>query len=383
MVGRFFSAALIVLLAIGAVTAIGYFLTVELMVVADKVSGYSDNIGNKLGALEKTSPPWLQHLQYALSDIQRRVRKDASAPASHNVIQATPVPPTMLEKLRPVFPVIDGVVKGLLITVLMFFLLYSRKDLRDRLVRLVARGRIAVAPQAMETAAQAVGHYLLLFSLTNLGFGQACGLVAWFLGLPSPPLWGVLAFLLRFIPYVGAVTSTVLPALVVFALFPGWAKSLEVIGSFILFDQIAAQFIEPFVIGRGIDVSQVALLLSAIYWSWLWGIPGLLLATPLTACLKVAGDYIPAVGFLSVLLGADRKLEDYHDFYRLLLEQDPTGARDLAIRFCDNHGLERTFDDILMPVLALADDETIAESYQRRNSTFPDRDNPRAHRGFR
>lgn len=162
-IGRFVSAALVVLLAIGTVTAIGYFLTVELTVVADKASGYSDNIGNKLGALAKTSPPWLQHLKYALSDIQRRVRKDAPAPASHKVIQTAPVPPTMLENLRRVLPVLDGVVEGLLITVLMFFLLYSRKDLRDRLVRLVARARIAIAPQAIETAAQTVGHYLLFF----------------------------------------------------------------------------------------------------------------------------------------------------------------------------------------------------------------------------
>ena len=110
---------------------------------------------------------------------------------------------------------------------------------------------------------------------------MACGLVTWFLGLQNALLWGLLAFLLRFIPYVGAMTSAMLPALVAFAVFPGWYKSLAVIGSFTFFDQIAAQVVEPFVVGPGIGVSPVALLVSAMYWSWLWGLPGLLLATPL------------------------------------------------------------------------------------------------------
>ncbi len=188
-------------------------------------------------------------------------------------------------------------------------------------------------------------------------YGIAAGTVAWLLGLPSAPLWGLLAFLLRFIPYVGAISSALLPALVAFALFPGWSKALEILGAFVIIDQVAAQLAEPFIIGRGIDVSPVALLISAMYWYWLWGIPGLLLSTPLTACLKVAGDFIPPLGFLSILLGADRALDDYHDFYRLLLELNPSGARDVAIRYCDENGLELTFDDVIQPTLVLTGEE--------------------------
>lgn len=368
--GRFFSAALVVLVALGAVAAIGYFLSVEMTAVADKVSGYSVNIGNKLGALEKTSPPWLQHLKHALSDVQRRVQRDTPAPRSHEIIQTASAAPSMAENLRPLLPVLGVLVEGLLIIVLMFFLLYSRKDLRDRVVRLIARARVTIAPQAIETAAYTLAHYLLLLSLTNLAFGVACGLVAWLLELPNAPVWGLLAFLLRFIPYVGAITSAILPALVAFAVFPGWAKSLEVLGFFVLFDQIASQLFEPFLIGPGIDLSPTAILISAMFWSWLWGMPGLLLATPLTACLKVAGDYIPALSFFSVLLGADRKLENYHDFYRLLLEQDQIGARELAIGFCDKRGLERTFDDLLTPVLSLGGEERAANHISEEIEQF-------------
>jgi len=355
--GRLVSAALVVLVAIGIISSMGYFLTVELTAVADQVSEYSDNIGNKLAALEKTSPLWLQHIKGAVTDVQHRVAGANPAPRQPREVMAIPVPATLSDSLKSVAPIVDGIVNALLIVMLLFFLLYSRKDLRDRFVRLAARGRVPIAAQAIETAGYTVGRYLLLFSAINLAYGVACGSVAWLLGLPSAPLWGLVAFLLRFIPYVGAISSAMLPALVAFAMFPGWGKALEILGAFVILDQVAAQLGEPFIIGHGIDVSPVALLISAMYWSWLWGIPGLLLSTPLTACLKVAGDFIPPLGFLSILLGANRVLDDYHDFYRMLLELNPDGARDVAVAYCDENGLERTFDEVIQPALELMGEE--------------------------
>ena len=367
--GPLLSAAVVVCVVVGLMAAMVYFLTVELTTVADNVAGYSDNIGNKLAALEKTTPPWLQHIQKAVSDVEQRLERanPSRKPPSKTVIQAVPISSTLGSNLKPVFPVVAGLVNFLLVVTLLFFLLYSRRDLRDRIVRLAARARITLAAQAIETAAETVSRYLLLFSLTNLAFGIAAGTVVWLIGLPNPELWGLLAFLLRYIPYVGAMTSAVLPALVAFALFPGWSKSLEILGSFLILDQVAAQFVEPFIIGRGIGVSPVALLISAMYWSWLWGVPGLLLATPMTACLKVAADYIPAIGFLAILLGADRELDDYHDFYRMLLELDPAAARALAIAYCDEHGLEATFDDVFVPALSLMGRERAEDHISEEN----------------
>jgi predicted PurR-regulated permease PerM/methylmalonyl-CoA mutase cobalamin-binding subunit len=365
--GRFISAALVVLIVIGFISAMGYFLTIELTAVADQVSEYSDNIGNKLAALEKNTPPWLQHVKEAVSDVQNRVESANPAPRKPREVMALPVPSPLSESLKPVAPIVDAVVNTLLIIVLLFFLLYSRKDLRDRFVRLAARGRVPIAAEALETASYNVGRYLFLFSLINLGYGVATGIVAWYLGLPSAALWGLVAFLLRFIPYVGAMSSALLPALVAFAMFPGWSKALEILGAFILLDQLAAQIAEPFIIGHGIDVSPVALLISAMYWSWLWGIPGLLLSTPLTACLKVAGDYIPPLGFLSILLAADRVLDDYHDFYRMLLELNPDGAREIAIRYCDENGLGRTFEDVIQPALEVTREERAGNSISEEN----------------
>jgi methanogenic corrinoid protein MtbC1 len=254
-------------------------------------------------------------------------------------------------------PVLLVLIESLFVIVLFFFLLYGRKDLRDRLVRLAARARLTLSAEGIATAAGAVGRYLLLFSLTNIGYGLTIAAVTWLLGLPNPALWGALSAVLRFIPYVGVPVAALLPTFVAFAVFPGWSKSLEVLGSFVIVDQTLGYLVEPFLIGRGIGLSPLALLVSTMYWAWLWGLPGLFLATSLTACLKVAGDYIPALGFLAVLFGAEGKREDYKDYYRSLLELDVSGAREIAIHYCDKYGLEAACDDVLIPAVNLAGEE--------------------------
>jgi predicted PurR-regulated permease PerM/methanogenic corrinoid protein MtbC1 len=369
-IGRGFSAGLLVLAGVAIIVSVAYVTIVELAAVADEVAGYSDNIASKLAAIEKSTPPWLRHTETALSSVTERVEKSSSnLPRTAHAETVTISSSFLRDDLPNLMPALAAVVKIPLVIVLLFFILYSRRDLRDRFVRLAASARVRLASQAIESAGHAVGRYLLLLSVINLGFGIVVGLVLWTLGLPNPEFWGMLAFLLRYVPYVGALMSSLLPALVAFAVFPGWSRSLEVVSALIVLDQIGAHLAEPFIIGPGIDISPVALLVSTIYWSWLWGIPGLLLAIPLTSCLKVAGEHIPALNFLALLLGGERILESYHDFYRLLLELDSDGARALAVRYGDEHGLEQTFDELVTPVLRLAGKERaeghISEDHQK------------------
>jgi predicted PurR-regulated permease PerM/methanogenic corrinoid protein MtbC1 len=337
------------------------------------MTDYSDNIAAKLSKLATSTPEWLQRIESGVKDVQRQVqnagpRLPKARPPT--IVQAQPTAPSASDVLKPALPILGGIAEALLIIVLFFFLLYGRRDLRDRLIRLAARARIPVAAEAIETAGYTVGHYLLLFTLMNLGYGVAIGIVVWILGLPNPAFWGGLAFLLRFIPYVGVLISSILPTLVAFAVFPGWSRSLEVAGAFIILDQVAAQFVEPVVIGHGIGLSPLVLLVSAMFWAWLWGLPGLLMATPLTACLKVAGDFIPGLGVISIMLGADRKLEDYHDYYRTLLELDLPAARTLAIRYSDENGLEQTFNDVLIPAVMLSGEERAENHISLENEQF-------------
>jgi predicted PurR-regulated permease PerM len=367
VIGRLAGSAVVVLGAVAIMGAIGYFLTTELTSVADDLADYSPNIAAKLTAIQKHTPPGLKHIQRAIEDVQTEVqRAGPKAPPKPRTVQAIP-PTSMGDNLKPFVPVLSGVIDFLLIVVLLFFLLYSRYDLRDRIVRLAARGRISVASQAIETAGQTVSRYLILFSLTNLAFGVSTGLVCWMLGLPTPELWGLLGFLFRYVPYVGALMAALLPTLVAFAVFPGWDKAIEVLAAFIAIDQIAAQFIEPFVVGRGIGISPVALLVSAMYWSWIWGPLGLLLATPLTACIKVLGDYIPALSFFSILLGSERPLEDYHDFYRKTLELNHEGARTMVLQYYDEHGFEATINEVVLPSVIMAAEEFDSDNISLEN----------------
>ena len=367
LVGRFASSALVVVTTISFVVSIGYFLTLELTSVAVQVTDYTDNIASKITALKGSTPEWLQRTEDGVKDVERQLQPPTRRPSAPAVVEAPSNQSDFNQVAKPLLPILSGLFEGLIVVVLFFFLLYGRQDLRDRLVRLAARARITLSSEAIETAGGAVGHYLLLFSLTNAAYGMAIGVIVWLLGLPNPGLWGALAFVLRFVPYVGVPVAALLPTLVAIALFPGWTKSLEVLTSFVVVDQIVSYLVEPFLIGRGIGLSPLALLVSAMYWSWLWGLPGLLIATSLTACLKVAGDYIPALGFLGVLLGAEGSSEDYNDYYQSLLELDPDSARDIAVRYCDEHGLEPTFDDVLIPAINLAGAERIENHISPEN----------------
>jgi predicted PurR-regulated permease PerM/methylmalonyl-CoA mutase cobalamin-binding subunit len=365
LVGRFASSVLIVVIAITIIAGIGYFLTIELTSVAVQVTDYTDNIAAKITAFRGSTPEWLQRIEDGVKDVERQIQSPVpkvKRSGTSTLVEAPVLESSLDQIAKPALPILSGLIEGLFIAVLFFFLLYGRKDLRDRLVRLTARVRITLSAEGIATAADAVGHYLLLFALTNAAYGLTIGVTMWLLGLPNPALWGAIATLFRFIPYVGVPVAALLPTFVAFAVFPGWNKSIQVLSSFVIIDQAVGYLIEPFLIGRGIGLSPLALLVSAMFWSWLWGLPGLFLATSMTACLKVAGDYIPALGFLAVLLGAESNLEDYNDYYRSLLELDVSGARGIAIRYCDKHGLEPTFDEVLIPALNLAGEER-AESH--------------------
>ena len=371
-IGRFASCALVVATVVIAIVALTYFLAVQLTAVAEGVTDHSENIARKINEVQSTTPDWLAHIEYGVKNIEQQLAQTQPRPKhAPTVVQAPAGSATTVDQiLKPALPVLSDLTDGLLVIVLFFFLLYGREDLRYRLVRLTARIRVTLAAEAIATAGSTVSQYLLLFSLVNFGYGSSIAIVMWALGLPNPVFWGALAFLLRFIPYVGALISAVLPTLVAFAVFPGWSRTLEVFGAFVILDQVAGQFVEPFLIGHGIGLSPLALLVSAMFWAWLWGLPGLLLATPLTSCLKVAGDYIPGLNFLSILLGADKGREDYHDYYRKLLEVDQSGAHALAVRYCDENGLEPTLVNVILPALAMMGQERAEDHIGPENQKF-------------
>jgi predicted PurR-regulated permease PerM len=359
-IGRVLSAVLIVVFAVAFVIGAIYFFTTELSIVSTEVTQYTENIASKVKALRTAGASSFGQIEWTFNRIASEIQGPAPKRSSGKAVVAVPSQ-SITEQISPIVPLIGGVFGGVfetfLVIVLMFFLLYDRHNLRDRLVRLAARAEVSVASKALDTAGEQISRYLLFYSLINLGFGVAVAVICWAFGLERPELWGALAFFLRFIPYIGAATSGLLPTLVALAIFPGWLHALGILASYVILDQIIAQFVEPFVIGAGVGVSPVALLVSAIFWGWLWGPIGLVLSTPFTVCLKVAGDYIPALGFFSILLGEDDTLEGSHDYYRKLLELDTDGARQVAIRHCDQNGTQQTFSELLLPAMRFAEQE--------------------------
>jgi len=274
------------------------------------------------------------------------------------------------DRYKTFAPTIEFVAAAFLVVVLVFFLLQDREQMRDKMLRLAGRAHLTVTTQAIGETSDRISRYLLTIALLNVGFGLLVGFGLFLLKVPHAPLWGVLAGLFRFIPYVGAVLSAALPTFLSIAVFPNWYVPLAVLGLFVLTDQLIGGFVEPIVVGHRVGVSPIALLASAIFWGWLWGPVGLLLATPISVCLTVGGEFIPALRIFSIMFGAEDPLEGYLSFYNRLLLRDRTGAIAIADRHGETDTMEEMFADLFIPTLTFAQEEIDRKRISPANDHF-------------
>jgi predicted PurR-regulated permease PerM len=250
-----------------------------------------------------------------------------------------------------------GVVSAPLTTIgimLLFvvFVLMQREDLRDRFIRLFGSTDVHRTTLAMSEAAERIGRYLLMQLLVNLMFGALFGVALWFIGVPNALLWGLIGVILRFIPYVGAPLSALFPLILAVAVDPGWQMPLLVLASFIVIEVVLAYAAEPILYGSTTGLSPTAILVAASFWTMLWGPVGLLLSTPLTACLVVLGRHVPPLAFLEVALGSDEVLEPPVKIYQRLLADDTQEASEQALEIAEN-GLGKLHAEVMIPVLGL------------------------------
>ncbi|MHB0972599.1 MAG: AI-2E family transporter [Thermoanaerobaculia bacterium] len=264
---------------------------------------------------------------------------------------------SLAERYERIAPSAEALAAAFLVVVLVFFLLQESEKMRDRLLRLAGRANLTVTTQALGETTHRISRFLFTQALLNIGFGVVMGIGLFLMGLPHAILWGVLAGLLRFIPYIGAVIAALLPVALALAVFPDWYHPLAVLALFVVSDQLLAGFIEPLVIGHRVGVSPVALLTATIFWGWLWGPVGLLLATPITVCLTVGGEFVPALRVFSTLFGTEAPLEDYLSFYNRLIVRDRSGAMALADRYAEENGIDAVFQDLFVPTLAFSGEE--------------------------
>lgn len=334
----------------------GWWIYQQFNAVAREMSAAaaSKNIESKLRFLRKTSGGTFDVFEKTL----QRMAEAREAPESADLkVRVIPERKRIAQQYEEVAPTIEAVAAVFIVIVVVFFILRDREQLRDKLLRLAGRAHVTVTTQAIGETGQRISRYLLTISLLNIGFGILIGLGLWLLQVPHAALWGVLAGLLRFVPYIGAVLSAAFPTFLALAVFPNWYSGLAVLGLFVFSDQLIGNFVEPIVVGHRVGVSPIAVLVSAIFWGWLWGPVGLLLATPITVCLTVGGEFIPALRIFSIIFGSEDPLEGYLSFYNRLLLRDRSGAIAIADRQAESSTMEEMFTDLFIPTLTFAQEE--------------------------
>jgi len=247
------------------------------------------------------------------------------------------------------------------VVVLVICMLLERRDLRDRLIGLVGHGQLATTTKAFDEAGTRVSRQLLMQSVVNALYGCAVGAGLFFLNVPYPLVWAMLGGALRFIPYVGPVLAAGAPILVSLAALQGWTRPLEVIALFIVLELFTNLVLETILYAGAAGVSQIALLVSVAFWTWLWGPLGLLMATPLTVCLVVLGKHVPGLHFVGTLMADTPALAPEYGYYQRLLARDQSEAADLIDHHVKTEPPETVYDALILPALNYAERDRMEE----------------------
>jgi predicted PurR-regulated permease PerM/methylmalonyl-CoA mutase cobalamin-binding subunit len=338
--------------------------------LADKLPDYQANIVAKIRSLKLPSGGPLARFSSSVHALQSELAAPGPAPSTDRARGdsstrtappvASPIPVKVIEGRSAIPQLMQETLSAILsplgtaalVLLLVIFMLLKREDLRGRLIRLVGQGRISATTRAMEDAGRRVSRYLSTQFLVNTCYGICVVVGLHFIGVPNAALWGVLAGVLRFIPYVGPWAGALLPVLLSFAISSSWFTPLMTIALFILLEAIASNVVEPWVYGANTGVSPIALIISAVFWTWIWGPVGLVLSTPLTVCLAVIGRHVPRLEFLGTLLSEDQALAPHEEFYHRLLSFSMDSAEEFASKYVETKSLTALYDKVLIPAIA-------------------------------
>ena len=354
-VGRGLAVALVMLVAIAAFTGFGYLLKRQLVDLSEKVTKYSESMTQKIASLRGDDAGGLTGLSRTVDkmvhDLDQRVAENKEA----RPVKLVPADSSASDRIVGVVgPVVAPLANALIVLVLVIFLLGKHEDLRDRFIRLAGRRNVTLTTRTLDEAGQRISRFLMHQSAINASFGIIVAIGLFLIGIPYPPLWGFVAAVLRFIPFVGTLLAMLLPAMLAFAQYSGWWQTLATIGLFLGLDGLAAYVVEPLVIGSKTGVSSMAMLVSAIFWAWLWGPVGLVLSTPMTVCLAVLGKHVPRLEFLAVLLSDEPALETELVLYQRLLAGDEDETQEILDKQFRTLPRHQVFDRVIVPTLTLA-----------------------------
>jgi predicted PurR-regulated permease PerM len=368
-VPRIVGVLLVMSLVGAAIGGFGYIVTGQLQSFAAELPQHRQNIRAKIrdavaftrgGAIEQVQ----DQVQDTIDEINQAVEEGDGEPRSarERSQEDEPVRVAVDDELPFLgnarwLGSVFGAVGTLGLTLLLsIFMLINREDLRDRLVSLSGRPSLVVATKAFADAGATISRYLLMQFIINASMGVAVGVGLFFIGVPYAALWGLAAALLRYIPYIGPWVAAALPITVSLVTAPGWQQVALVVGLFVVLELLSNNVMEPLLYGHSVGLSTLAVIVAAIFWTWLWGAVGLVIATPITACVVVLSRYVPALGAIGRLLGERPALRPHETLYQRLLAGDAGEARAIVTRCRAERSVDEALQLVLDTLLALKRD---------------------------
>jgi predicted PurR-regulated permease PerM len=360
----------VVLLAFGGIFGLGGLMATQLTQLAGDLPRYQSTMREKVQSLRGSTAggSTLERAADMLQDLSKELDKPkdgAAGPKALPRAKADPIAPIPVEVRQPdpsaldslralLSPLLHPLATTGIIIIFVIFILLEREDLRNRLIRLAGSADLQRTTAAIDDAARRLSRLFLIQLLVNAAFGVVVGLGLWLIGVPSAILWGILAAVLRFVPYIGAFIAAAFPLALAAAVDPGWSMLLWTAALFIVVEPIVGHVIEPMVYGHSTGLSPVAVVVCASFWTALWGPVGLVLATPLTVCLVVLGRHVERLEFLDVMFGDRPALSPPEIFYQRMLAGDPTEAAAKAEEFLKEKSLSSYYDEVALKGLQLA-----------------------------
>jgi predicted PurR-regulated permease PerM len=355
---------LVVFFAGATIAAIGWLVSVQIYDLADKLPNYQATIQKKLKAIQPTGPGVFDRTSKMIEDTGKELTRAAEeakppVPAGEErpipVEVRTPKPSTLQVMQRVLGTVLNPLATAGIVAIFVIFMLIHMEDMRDRFLRLLGMHKLNVTTQALDDAAARVSRYLMMNLVVNVTYGLPVGIGLYFIGVPNAILWGLLATLLRFIPYVGPWVAAAFPVALAFAVDPGWSMFFMTIALFVCLELVSNNVVEPWLYGSSTGLSPIAVIVAAVFWTWLWGPVGLFLSTPLTVCLAVIGRHFPHLDFFYILLADEPVLSIETRFYQRLLARDPEDAGMLAEEFLKERPLIALYEEVVLPALSMAE----------------------------
>lgn len=394
--GKSGSALVVWFAAVIIIAFVGWLVMNQGVHMASRLPDYSETISKKIesirgaknSAIGRAADSIRQVLQEFSSAIETTEKPQQNQGLGHNgggtstnARQAKPVPVEIVgssnnlnfQSIKSMIgPVVTPLLKIAIVFVVTAFMLFRRRDIQDRLFALAGLSRIHLTKQAFTDATNRMVRYLWMLSSVNFSFGALFGTALYFLGLPDALLWGVLAGLLRFVPYIGSAIGAAMPILFSFAVFEGWTKPLIALGVYLFLEGVLGYAVEPLLYSRNTGISALAILVAAIFWAALWGPIGLLLSTPLTVCIVAMGRYVPQLEFLNVLFGDKKNAASDVQLYQTLSAGDLQSSQELVDEYLKERPIRELYDSVLMPVLVLAERDRADGWFegQRRSRLF-------------